>query len=368
MRTGIIPARAGFTYWTWIPVRTHPDHPRSRGVYPATRLAGPAVVGSSPLARGLREDDYCAGAGGGIIPARAGFTVHIPLLIPGSRDHPRSRGVYGFGDGVLGDPVGSSPLARGLPGGPTGVGIHPRIIPARAGFTRAWPRGLSASRDHPRSRGVYPKDQVKLEKNKGSSPLARGLREYLTQGVRPHRIIPARAGFTAFALIAAAAEEDHPRSRGVYTCAIPDLAASEGSSPLARGLHARLVLRVESHRIIPARAGFTPHPPGARSPPPDHPRSRGVYPATRLAGPAVVGSSPLARGLHPFWEWFSGHCRIIPARAGFTPVLARGCGACGDHPRSRGVYRRRWRRRRRIIGSSPLARGLQLTGRPSYYE
>ena len=318
MRTGIIPARAGFTYWTWIPVRTHPDHPRSRGVYPATRLAGPAVVGSSPLARGLREDDYCAGAGGGIIPARAGFTVHIPLLIPGSRDHPRSRGVYGFGDGVLGDPVGSSPLARGLPGGPTGVGIHPRIIPARAGFTRAWPRGLSASRDHPRSRGVYPKDQVKLEKNKGSSPLARGLREYLTQGVRPHRIIPARAGFTAFALIAAAAEEDHPRSRGVYTCAIPDLAASEGSSPLARGLPGDSSRGPGRRGIIPARAGFTSFLGvvlGALS---DHPRSRGVYASARPWVWRLRGSSPLARGLQAQMAAQTAYNRIIPARAGFT--------------------------------------------------
>ena len=53
--------------------------------------------------------------------------------------------------------------------------------------------------------------------------------------------------------------------------------ATIGSSPLARGLHAKIGGLSVSKRIIPARAGFT----GLRPPPPDgpwdHPRSRGVY-------------------------------------------------------------------------------------------
>ena len=49
-----------------------------------------------------------------IIPARAGFTA-FPLVSRGfSRDHPRSRGVYGAVLGLAGDRLGSSPLARGL--------------------------------------------------------------------------------------------------------------------------------------------------------------------------------------------------------------------------------------------------------------
>ena len=71
-----------------------------------------------------------------------------------------------------------------------------------------------------------------------------------------------------------------------------------GSSPLARGLHPRAIHHRAQHRIIPARAGFTKSPPTPRRTQPDHPRSRGVY--------RVVGS------------WCGMGSRIIPARAGFT--------------------------------------------------
>ena len=50
--------------------------------------------------------------------------------------------------------------------------------------------------------------------------------------------------------------------------------------------------------------------------------------------------------------------RIIPARAGFTDTAAKKADANADHPRSRGVYRRRTRGTGRTGGSSPLARGL----------
>ena len=50
--------------------------------------------------------------------------------------------------------------------------------------------------------------------------------------------------------------------------------------------------------------------------------------------------------------------RIIPARAGFTYPQSTDKVDRKDHPRSRGVYRRRPRRRFQLRGSSPLARGL----------
>ena len=73
-----------------------------------------------------------------------------------------------------------------------------------------------------------------------------------------------------------------------------------------------------SWRIIPARAGFTTGRRASSWPPPDHPRSRGVYVLEGAPREAVVGSSPLARGLHgedSFWAFGIG---IIPARAGVT--------------------------------------------------
>ena len=132
-----------------------------------------------------------------------------------------------------------------------------------------------------------------------------------------------------------------------------------GSSPLARGLRAVLTACPYGLGIIPARAGFTfvvLEPGGLRW---DHPRSRGVYQRWGSAVGAGVGSSPLARGLPVgrvpdyLLAW------IIPARAGFTRLFVRGCRARPDHPRSRGVYTRRSRASGSMLGSSPLARGLQ---------
>ena len=91
------------------------DHPRSRGVYAELPPGRAWVLGSSPLARGLR------GAGGeqhrrdGIIPARAGFTAPVVKEGRVAGDHPRSRGVYTGESGSRPKIGGSSPLARGLP-------------------------------------------------------------------------------------------------------------------------------------------------------------------------------------------------------------------------------------------------------------
>ena len=214
---GIIPARAGFTEPVWSRRRGGPDHPRSRGVYRAWPTAGAPSPGSSPLARGLPVYFTRRIVKTGIIPARAGFTPPQGRGRTRAWDHPRSRGVYtGISDGVTRN-RGSSPLARGLPGPraasssapsdhPRSRGVYPcccprpgraggssplarglpiwagpaspssRIIPARAGFTAVGVRQWEPRRDHPRSRGVY---------GRCGLPAAAGL-----------GIIPARAGFT----------------------------------------------------------------------------------------------------------------------------------------------------------------------------
>ena len=74
---GIIPARAGFTGPLQDAVAADPDHPRSRGVYETTALIAPQIAGSSPLARGLHIYLRPVVPRGGIIPARAGFTVRL---------------------------------------------------------------------------------------------------------------------------------------------------------------------------------------------------------------------------------------------------------------------------------------------------
>ena len=91
--------------------------------------------GSSPLARGLPPSTENRIPPARIIPARAGFT-HPPVAVfRDNKDHPRSRGVYGSSSLSLTIIMGSSPLARGLRSVIEEDGLLPGIIPARAGFT-----------------------------------------------------------------------------------------------------------------------------------------------------------------------------------------------------------------------------------------
>ena len=253
------------------------DHPRSRGVYWSRCYSWCGYSGSSPLARGLRPRPSPRTRTRRIIPARAGFTPQAAGTRPRPGDHPRSRGVYPEAPGMASASWGSSPLARGLPRMLTWTARSGRIIPARAGFTRKRPVGSRRYPDHPRSRGVYVRRENRRAGRKGSSPLARGL---LTDDGRKRaalRIIPARAGFTVRFEGGPPADGDHPRSRGVYSSGTRVPRRERGSSPLARGLLLFMVRIFFLRGIIPARAGFTHALPGGSSASSDHPRSRGVY-------------------------------------------------------------------------------------------
>ena len=334
----IIPARAGFTHtppWTF---ESPSDHPRSRGVYGIRRTTPPGP--------------------GRIIPARAGFTPAPRRPIRAAGDHPRSRGVYAAARHCSTVRTGSSPLARGLhPGCEAFIGDM-GIIPARAGFTPGAGRAVRGSRDHPRSRGVYAGCRRPGGGARGSSPLARGLRPataatWTSMGSSPlarglplarlrqrvsYGIIPARAGFTTCTWMGCPRIPDHPRSRGVYGPRGAARLCRGGSSPLARGLQVEDPLGFRRRRIIPARAGFTPGWAVLCSSSPDHPRSRGVYEVDPYVTAEIAGSSPLARGLPKAAPRDDVDRRIIPARAGFTAGLQSAAQVPGDHPRSRGVY------------------------------
>ena len=172
----IIPARAGFTSAARSMGRPEPDHPRSRGVYVTCLQQGGTARGSSPLARGLRDD-------------RTGAR-------PEAGDHPRSRGVYRSSQAAMRWVGGSSPLARGLRRFTTVWGASRGIIPARAGVTHDTAARHRGHQDHPRSRGVYTYVDTLEGPMIGSSPLARGLLPATTGTSISTGIIPARAGFT----------------------------------------------------------------------------------------------------------------------------------------------------------------------------
>ena len=212
----IIPARAGFTSRRRGGCGAGRDHPRSRGVYRGGYGREARGDGSSPLARGLRRYLIVPRSAARIIPARAGFTPAPVLECRPSKDHPRSRGVYVEVNGHSNLFGGSSPLARGLRDDLAHGSSPSGIIPARAGFTHQDHAGRPHDWDHPRSRGVYAIMVLSHQFVAGSSPLARGLR--LRRGVAriTLRIIPARAGFTPASLPKPHGSWDHPRSRGVY--------------------------------------------------------------------------------------------------------------------------------------------------------
>ena len=174
------------------------------------------------------------------------------------RDHPRSRGVYMRTLMASSMFRGSSPLARGLPSHVNRDMHFPRIIPARAGFTCSSIGTSSEYADHPRSRGVYVSPDLMIASAWGSSPLARGLRIKPLLAKAAARIIPARAGFTRAIMVRPIPAPDHPRSRGVYGNPLASRPPRMGSPPLARGLPSKGRDLVQPSRIIPARAGFTP--------------------------------------------------------------------------------------------------------------
>ena len=213
----IIPARAGFTDGRRSVTGPRGDHPRSRGVYRQQYRAYARSPGSSPLARGLRIGAIIARADIRIIPARAGFTACFMLSVKSHGDHPRSRGVYRLRTKMREIMPGSSPLARGLPMADDDKDVGTGIIPARAGFTDRRGSGGHGLADHPRSRGVYSPLTGRMRRTSGSSPLARGLRPWEASHSPQARIIPARAGFTTAKGRRPSTCRDHPRSRGVYS-------------------------------------------------------------------------------------------------------------------------------------------------------
>ena len=259
--------------------------------------------GSSPHARGLPPVEPLAAPPRRIIPARAGFTYVLGSASANVKDHPRTRGVYDLLKRFPAGFSGSSPHARGLPfPGLTGPRV-PGIIPARAGFTSEGKPEDNADQDHPRTRGVYGVDDSQFLMRWGSSPHARGL--------PPTQAVPGSGRL------------DHPRTRGVYRVCLPMPGWMGGSSPHARGLQEAPGVPEPRWRIIPARAGLTHAGSTETSYCADHPRTRGVYGVRIISCTIGRGSSPHARGLQGLAVLVFSGVGIIPARARFTSATPR---------------------------------------------
>ena len=131
-------------------------------------------AGSSPLARGTQKELRQAITFPGLIPARAGNTDTTRRYLLGLRAHPRSRGEHFTMPSTAGLASGSSPLARGTRQDPLCGGALRGLIPARAGNTKATQEESANNEAHPRSRGEHTRMFRLHDAGQGSSPLARG--------------------------------------------------------------------------------------------------------------------------------------------------------------------------------------------------
>ena len=301
-------------------------------------------AGSSPLSRGIRALVRYPADTSGIIPALAGNTSVSRSSRPSNRDHPRSRGEYEARGVIAHDTYGSSPLSRGIHRFLGFGGCGRRIIPALAGNTTWRGQVGAAPQDHPRSRGEYIPALNFNVREEGSSPLSRGIPTGRPGQLLSLRIIPALAGNTVRDYMERCGGWDHPRSRGEYPAARRSVCVPWGSSPLSRGIQDPPSFCGFPERIIPALAGNTNRFRHRGRGPRDHPRSRGEYLLGDVGHYIEPGSSPLSRGIPANTTDREVSERIIPALAGNTGELAGGDVGGGDHPRSRGEYRRvgRW--------------------------
>ena len=155
-----------------------------------------ASPGSSPLARGPRLAFYPREGGKGLIPARAGTTDSQRSGGRGVRAHPRSRGDHAMSSRHGTGWLGSSPLARGPHLHTTAAILEAGLIPARAGTTARRDAWRGTHRAHPRSRGDHQAQGQRGNCCGGSSPLARGPPGGRSAANRRSGLIPARAGTT----------------------------------------------------------------------------------------------------------------------------------------------------------------------------
>ena len=232
---GIIPAYAGNTrpHQRW---RNAPrDHPRVCGEHPGVMAKCDTPGGSSPRMRGTRAVRLSCCSCDGIIPAYAGNTRSWSHSMRRSRDHPRVCGEHNGWNPTRSDGWGSSPRMRGTLRCCRRRCRGRGIIPAYAGNTFFLAVLVEPMRDHPRVCGEHPADTGFGMQCKGSSPRMRGTHREHYGRFRQRGIIPAYAGNTHSSSRTTTLPRDHPRVCGEHRCSSRKRKALTGSSPRMRG-------------------------------------------------------------------------------------------------------------------------------------
>ena len=211
--------------------------------------------------------------------------------------HPRSRGEYSPAGNFLFLELGSPPLTRGILFPQQWMKSRLRFTPAHAGNTRQEKSACRTHKVHPRSRGEYQRSQNERSGRLGSPPLTRGIHCHCTSLNLWLRFTPAHAGNTYLMLVKSFTDEVHPRSRGEYRINKIKILGEKGSPPLTRGILLCFCFLWHIIGFTPAHAGNTLENEGQRKISKVHPRSRGEYYAYAGILADHVGSPPLTRGI-----------------------------------------------------------------------
>ena len=150
----IIPAHAGQTCTPRTSCDFPQDHPRACGANACMTGVIDNVDGSSPRMRGKPYPSGRTCRRPRIIPAHAGQTYAARINADNRADHPRACGANTFDESVMTTFNGSSPRMRGKHFALSTNTNEYRIIPAHAGQTPSIVLVLVAASDHPRACGA----------------------------------------------------------------------------------------------------------------------------------------------------------------------------------------------------------------------
>ena len=241
----------------YAPLRSARAHPRACGENTVYMFRAARTCGSSPRVRGKRNRNGNRAWSPGLIPARAGKTPPAPSSAPAPRAHPRACGENLERTSAPGTVRGSSPRVRGKPVPLTRPLGLLRLIPARAGKTRAPHPHRGAQPAHPRACGENYVHLVNALARGGSSPRVRGKLDPRPPPHQPNRLIPARAGKTPGSSTSPPHSPAHPRACGENMGVPIGVGGGGGSSPRVRGKRPPPTRRLWGNGLIPARAGKT---------------------------------------------------------------------------------------------------------------
>jgi len=209
-----IPACAGNAQPFHQPSPPASVHPRVRGERGIGEDRPAYRVGSSPRARGTPELKRCHPPVRRFIPACAGNTCPWMCMLPAWPVHPRVRGERGSFVIANRDGPGSSPRARGTRNNPDSAVEAWRFIPACAGNANHTAGRADSIAVHPRVRGERAALTTGETFSSGSSPRARGTPFTTEWNHQKSRFIPACAGNAGASSPGQSNEPVHPRVRG----------------------------------------------------------------------------------------------------------------------------------------------------------